>query len=100
MCDFSDEAGTKIENQARQVVARIKEEREKARISQMDLSFMAGLSQNLVNYIESGHRNPNLYTILKICNALQIDPSSLFATPDSDRKKTQETIINLVRTLV
>ena len=100
MCVFSEETGKNIETQAQQVISRIKEEREKARISQMDLSFKAGLSQNLVNYIETGHRNPNLYTILKICNALQIDPATLFSTPDLERTKTEEAIIALVHKLV
>ena len=87
-----------IKAQIRQIAERLREEREKLRISQMDLSFKAGLSQNQVNYIETGKRTPNLYTILSICNALQINPSVLFEHHDSDaeRKKARETVINLV----
>jgi ribosome-binding protein aMBF1 (putative translation factor) len=101
-CDANDanHDSSSIEEQIKQVIARIKEEREKARISQMDLSFMAGLSQNLVNYIESGRRTPNLYTLLKICNALHLDPARLFAVPDAERQSAQETIIKLVRQYV
>jgi transcriptional regulator with XRE-family HTH domain len=80
----------------KQVAGRLKEEREKARISQMDLSFMAGLSQNQVNSIENGRRNPNLYTILKLCNALHINPASLFYPDDEERQRIKEIIINLV----
>jgi transcriptional regulator with XRE-family HTH domain len=100
MCDNSEKKAKKIEAQIEQVIAKIKEEREKARISQMDLSFMAGLSQNLINYIESGKRTPNLYTILKICDALQIDPACLFSTTDEERRIARETIINLARKYV
>jgi transcriptional regulator with XRE-family HTH domain len=97
MCDFPYEFEEKIEMQSRQVVLRLKEEREKARISQMDLSFKAGLSQNLINYIENGKRNPSLHTLLRICDALQIDPARLFFATDEERKLAQETIIGLVR---
>ncbi|GHV53482.1 hypothetical protein AGMMS49579_12320 [Spirochaetia bacterium] len=85
-----------IEVQLRQVAVRLREEREKARISQMDLSFLAGLSQNQVNNIETGKRAPNLYTILKICNALHISPAVLFNTADGERQKARETVINLI----
>ena len=85
-----------ITAQIRQIAERLREEREKLRISQMDFSFKAGLSQNLVNYIETGKRTPNLFTILSICNALQINPAVLFEQQDAERKEARETIINLV----
>jgi transcriptional regulator with XRE-family HTH domain len=87
-----------ITAQIRHIAERLREEREKLRISQMDLSYKAGLSQNQVNYIETGKRTPNLYTILSICNALQISPAVLFEHHDSDaeRKEARETVINLV----
>jgi len=59
----------------------------------MDLSFKAGLSQNQVNYIETGKRTPNLHTIMSICNALQINPAVLFEEDGTEwrkRRKTQE----------
>jgi transcriptional regulator with XRE-family HTH domain len=86
----------KITSQIRHIAERLREEREKLRISQMDLSFKAGLSQNQVNYIETGKRTPNLYTILSICNALQISPVVLFEYQDAERKEARETVINLV----
>jgi transcriptional regulator with XRE-family HTH domain len=75
--DYSENKA-EITAQIQRISRRLREEREKARISQMDLSFKAGLSQNQVNYIETGKRSPNLHTILSICNALQISPSALF----------------------
>jgi transcriptional regulator with XRE-family HTH domain len=94
----SDKMAKKAEitAQIRQIAERLREEREKLRISQMDLSFKAGLSQNQVNYIETGKRTPNLFTILSICNALQISPAVLFEQQDSERIEARETIINLV----
>jgi len=85
-----------ITAQIKHISQRLREEREKLRISQMDLSFKAGLSQNQVNYIETGKRTPNLYTFLSICNALQISPAALFEPENTERKEARETIIRLV----
>jgi transcriptional regulator with XRE-family HTH domain len=93
---MSEFVETDIDIQIAYIAKRLREEREKARISQMDLSFMAGLSQNQVNSIETGHRKPNIHTILKICGALHINPAVLFLPPDSERAKTKEAIINLI----
>ena len=49
-----------IDDQIKLFIQRLREERDKKGISQMDLSFKAGLSQNQVNYIETGKRTPNL----------------------------------------
>ncbi|MDR2490791.1 MAG: helix-turn-helix domain-containing protein [Spirochaetaceae bacterium] len=100
MCNVWEDSLPEIEGQIKQIVARIKTEREKARVSKMDLSLMAGLSQNLVNYIESGKRIPNMGTLLKICKALQIEPASLFADTDANRDAARETIISLVKKYV
>jgi transcriptional regulator with XRE-family HTH domain len=85
-----------IEAQIKQVASRLREEREKTRISQMDLSFLAGLSQNQVFCIETGKRVPNLSTILKICKALNISPAVLFDSSGEERTQARETIIQLV----
>jgi len=84
-----------ISAQIKLIVQRLREEREKQRISQMDLSFKAGLSQNQVNYIETGKRTPNLNSILSICKALQINPAVLFEPDDTKRQRARETIIRL-----
>jgi transcriptional regulator with XRE-family HTH domain len=100
MVDIWEDSDVEFEEQVKRLVSRIREEREKARLSQMDLSFMAGLSQNLVNYVENGRRTPNLYTIFKICKALQIEPASLFADSEEERAAARETIIGLVKKYV
>jgi len=85
-----------IAEQINQIIQRLREEREKQRISQMDLSLKAGLSQNQVNYIETGKRTPNLHTILNICKALEINPAVLFESSNTERQQARETIIRLV----
>jgi len=85
-----------ITAQVKRISQRLREEREKMRISQMELSFKAGLSQNQVNYIETGKRTPTLHTFLSICNALKISPAVLFEQEDTERRTARETVIQLV----
>ena len=85
-----------IELQVKQIAQRLREERERQRISQIDLSLKAGLSQNQVNYIETGKRTPNLHTVLRICRALQISPAALFEENNKERQEAQQTILRLV----
>jgi transcriptional regulator with XRE-family HTH domain len=85
-----------IDEEIKCIANRLREEREKQRISQIDLSFKAGLSQNQVNYIETGKRTPNLYTLLSICKALQINPAVLFKNEDVERQEAKKTIIKLI----
>jgi transcriptional regulator with XRE-family HTH domain len=92
----STENEAEIAAQIEMIARRLREEREKARISQMDLSFLAGLSQNQVFCIETGKRVPNVYTILKICAALQISPAALFEPAGEERRQARESVIKLV----
>ena len=85
-----------IAAQINQIILRLRQEREKQGISQLNLSFSAGLSQNQVNYIETGKRTPTLHTILNICRVLDINPAVLFEPRDTDRQKARDTIIKLV----
>ena len=71
------------------ILARLKEERQKANMSQIELSFAAGLSQNQVNCIESGRNIPNLYTLIKLCDALNIRPEILFDVPNNEREQAK-----------
>lgn len=78
---------------------RLKEEREKAGMSQLELAYKAGLSQNMITYLETGKRTPTLTTILKICNALEINPSVLFEDDDEQREEMKKQIYSLVKKL-
>lgn len=69
-------------------------------MSQIELSFAAGLSQNQVNCIESGRNIPNLYTLIKICAALKIRPEILFSATQEEREKARNEIISLVKKYV
>lgn len=87
---------TSIDAAEKRFAERLREEREKAHISQLDLGMKAGLSLNLVNFIETGKRRPNLHSILKICEALAINPAVLFTDPDTDKAEAKSTVIELI----
>ena len=80
----------------KEIALWIKIERQKAKLSQIELSLKAGLSQNHVYAIETGQRFPNMVTFLKICKALNTNPARLFAPSDEEREKNKEIIINMI----
>ena len=48
-------------------------------------------------FIESGRKIPNLYTLIKICDALKIRPEILFLPSDNEREKDRKEIIFLIK---
>jgi DNA-binding phage protein len=58
---------------AREVARQLGSERLRRGISMTQLAQRAGLSRQMVSYVESGARNPTLDTLLRISNALDID---------------------------
>ncbi len=55
------------------VVKLLKQEREKQELSMNVVAERAGLSQQMVSYVEREMRNPTLETLLRISAALKID---------------------------
>lgn len=85
-----------IGDREKQVTLKLKEARENAKLSQLELSFLSGVSQNMITYIETGKRTPTLTTLLKLCDALHISPTVLFESPSEEVQKAKETVIELV----
>jgi transcriptional regulator with XRE-family HTH domain len=56
---------------------RIREERQRFAINQMDLAELAGLHFTNLGKIERGQANPSLHTILRIAGALNMNPARL-----------------------
>lgn len=55
-------------------VSRIlKEERTKRELSLVSVAAKAGLSRQMISFVEQETRNPTLDTLLRICDALDID---------------------------
>jgi transcriptional regulator with XRE-family HTH domain len=51
----------------------LRREREKRGLSMNRVAERAGLSQQMVSYVERGMRNPTLETLLRIAAAIEID---------------------------
>lgn len=86
-----------IEEQEKFVCMRLRQERESRKLSQLDLSYESGVSQNMITYIETGKRTPSLSTVLKLCNAMKIDPSILFRKDNSEKEEAKIQILNLIQ---
>jgi len=57
----------------------LQDERKAKKISQEKLAKLTGLDRTFISLIENGKRNPTFTTILKICLALELEPSELFS---------------------
>jgi transcriptional regulator with XRE-family HTH domain len=66
-----------------EVAKLLKAEREKRRLSMTAVAAKAGLSQQMVSYVERGIRNPTLETLLRITDALDIDLAKVIARATS-----------------
>ena len=63
-----------------QVARLLREERLRQHLSMTQLAERAGLSQQSVSYIEREMRIPNLDTLLRIAEVLEIDLADLIKT--------------------
>ena len=91
----------RIDEEMSLVAKKLKEERRKAGLTQLELSMRAGVSQNMIAYIERGDRNPALRTVMKICNALDIRLSDLLEDIERPRDpKDREGIKDEIRDLL
>lgn len=55
------------------VAQLLREEREKRKLSMNLVAERAGLSQQMVSYVERSMRNPTLETLLRISDAMEVD---------------------------
>lgn len=81
------------------ILQRLKKAREDAKLSQLELSYKSGVSQNMITYIETGKSSPTLSTLLKLCNALSINPSILFEEESAEREKNKQQILDMIKRL-
>jgi transcriptional regulator with XRE-family HTH domain len=61
--------------------------RVKRRMTQTDLSVISGVSQNLITYIEQGKRSPNLSSLSRLAEGLEIPTALLLLTQDTDQER-------------
>ena len=79
------------------VARRLKNAREDARLSQLELAEKAEISQGFLAMVESNKKIPTLTTIFKICRALEIRPAVLFEEKSPDKEIAKKEIITLIQ---
>lgn len=65
----------------------LRREREERGLSMNHVAERAGLSQQMVSYVERGMRNPTLETLLRIAAAIEIDPAKTLAQAIQEARK-------------
>ena len=79
-----------IGEQLHYVIEKIKSTRAKKGISQMELSLRSNLSQSFIANIEKGKKQPSVITLIRIAEALGVNPQDFF--PESIDGDTKEQI--------
>jgi transcriptional regulator with XRE-family HTH domain len=54
-------------------IALLKAEREQRKLSKYFIAQESGLSPQMVGYVEQGIRNPTLETVLRMCEAMNVE---------------------------
>ena len=87
-----------IEEQLQFIIGKIKTIRVRQGVSQMELSLRARLSQSFIANLEKGKKQPSVLTLIKIADALKINPQEFFPEPLNFDKKEQikEKLHNLI----
>lgn len=81
------------DNEYKKLINRIKEIRKEKNLTQMDLSYEAGLHKNFVSDLERCFVMPSVQNLLKISKALHINPAILFL--DSQLDEYEIALINV-----
>lgn len=69
----------------------IRKFREKKKLSQELVSGFAGIGRTHLSAIERGERKPTLETFFKICDAMDIKPSTLMTDIEKELGKREQT---------
>jgi transcriptional regulator with XRE-family HTH domain len=87
-----------IQEQMQYVISQIKRIRTQKGISQIELSLRADLSQSFLANLEKGKKLPSVLTIIKIADALEVNPKDFFLEKIDPASKAQikDQIINLL----
>jgi len=59
--------------------------RTKAKMTQEELSFVAGIDRTYISQLEHNHKSPTVDVLFRICDALGVSPSKLLANVERRR---------------
>jgi len=65
----------------------LRKARQRAGLTQEQLSFRAGVSRPYISELERNHKSPTVDTLFRICDALQVSAADIVGRVDSARKK-------------
>jgi len=87
-----------ISEQLQYIIDRIKAIRVKKGISQMDLSLRSNLSQSFIANLEKGKKQPSVLTLIRIADALNVNPQDFFSESvnSGTKEQTKEKIRKLL----
>lgn len=86
-----------IEDEMNFVINKIKKIRTDKGISQLELANTANFSQSFLANVESGKKKPSLLTILRIADALNVNPREFFSDTTG---KTKDEIKDQIKGLI
>jgi len=86
-----------IEDEMNFVINKIKKIRTDKGISQLELANTANFSQSFLANVESGKKKPSLLTILRIAEALNVNPREFFSDTTG---KTKDEIKDQIKGLI
>jgi len=87
-----------INEQLQFIVKKIKTIRVKNGVSQMELSLRSNLTQSFIANLEKGKKQPSVLTLIRIADALKVNPQDFFPEPinTNTKKQTKEKIKKLL----
>lgn len=86
-----------IEDEMNFVINKIKKIRTEKGISQLELANIANFSQSFLANVESGKKKPSLLTILRLAEALNVNPREFFSDTTG---KTKDEIKDQIKGLI
>jgi len=87
-----------IKEQLGFIIERIKAIRIKNGVSQMELSLRSNLSQSFIANLEKGKKQPSVLTLIRIAEALNVNPQDFF--PETANSNTKEQTKEKIRKLL
>jgi len=90
-----------IKEQLQYIINKIKEIRLKNGVSQVELSLRSNLSQSFIANLEKGKKQPSVFTLIRIADALNVNPQEFFPEPiySNTKEQTKEKIRKLLELL-